>query len=172
MVLLLLVMANLTAVAAPLEVVRHEQLVTALSYQTEIANNLEKSQAPYMVRVYEVPTVIEECWGKIESCPDHLLYITASERDLNATPRLYRLPKAEGWKFVTWSGDCPPVDGQEIVGMVLQTALPDDNIDAEKRATWVAKEYTVCVSPNGATAKVKQHNKPLNPTGAKGAPAG
>ena len=86
-VLLLLVMANLTAVAAPLEVVRHEQLVTALSYQTEIANNLEKSQAPYMVRVYEVPTVIEECWGKIESCPDHLLYITASERDLNARKR-------------------------------------------------------------------------------------
>lgn len=61
----------------------------------------EHKKPPYAIRVLRLREH-GECDGPPESCPQAILYITASTFDEDPDQQVYKLPKAYDWEFVRW----------------------------------------------------------------------
>ena len=94
------------------------------------------------VRIVEVPVVIDDCWGTVNSCPDVELFIAYSTGDLRDEPVVYRLPAAKGWKIVR---------GHEPKSFDIATTLPEANIDLNERSRWSPTVYRVTIGSAGIT---------------------
>jgi len=113
----------------------------ALAYGSEIANNLELPNNGHLVRVFAVPSVIGECGGVLDSCPDWRLLITVSTGDLYDDPLLFELPMAKGWRFVSWDTSS---ESKKAVFQV-ETQIPGSNLNQEARKAWRPTNYRVSI---------------------------
>ncbi len=91
---------------------------------------------PYLVRAITSPTVIGECGGTIESCPDIRLFVVISMGDLGEIPKVLELPREKGWKFVSLSKS-----DTERVTLIFETTIPGANINIEQRNAWIPRKY-------------------------------
>ena len=124
--------------------INEPDMATLLAYCEEIADNFNQQNQSYYVRIYKTPQENGECWGKISSCPDVYILISIHEGDLYTKPGLHKLPVEKGWKFVRWESARPSTEMG--VGFVLQTTLPEANIDLTERENWVPAEYNIWVT--------------------------
>jgi hypothetical protein len=120
--------------AAELTQLKNPELAVALALS-------EKLSERDGIRIFAVPTVDGECWGKLSSCPDIRLLVTIGPEMLYQNPALYELPRAKGWKFVGWKGRGD---------FVVRTDIPDENLDNAERKRWRSIEYRVRISEKGA----------------------
>ncbi len=95
--LLTLLLAE-SAPADELKGIGDATLVDVLSNLEVLA---EHKKPPYAIRVLRLREH-GECDGPPESCPQVILYITASTFDEDPDQQVYKLPKAHGWEFVGW----------------------------------------------------------------------
>ena len=122
---------------------KHLDIATLLAYSDEIANN-QGATANYFARIFAAPLVNGECWGNISSCPDIELLVSIHQGDYYEAPKLFRLPKAKGWKFLNWID--PKGNDKKGIGFRVKTILPEANIDQKERENWKTITYEVWVS--------------------------
>ena len=125
--------------------VDNKDLANALAYGTELANSDSAPVSYPYIRLFEVPEVIGECWGTLESCPNWRLYIAISMGDLYEEPFLFQFPSSKGWKFLGWQ----QTDEPQTVRFRITTTLPGANLSAEVRESWKADVYEFSIGPNG-----------------------
>lgn len=148
----MLIFLPISSHAEELKGINNKELAYALGASSIISSNENEPNTPFNFRVFVVPTEINECWGKIESCPDHKLFITVTTGDIYDTPSLYQLPTAKGWDVVESLGTR---NGRREIGLKIQTMLPSANINIEERQKWEPAIYHVWLSEYSATIETK-----------------
>jgi len=136
--------------ASELKPLQDANLSTILGFLDELETTPRDSDQLYFVRAFAAPVELGECGGRISSCPDVRLYISASTGDLGDVPKLFVLPPAKGWEFVDWEkakGDA--------VGLILRTAIPSNNIDPAERKLWHPLVYHIWIGSQEAGFEVR-----------------
>ena len=140
------------AVASPLKPWNSHLVAATLAWSSEIANNkAEPSISLLEVKLISVPLQMGECWGKVNSCPDEILLISAVEDGLYKQPVLFRLPKAKAWAFVRWLPSRVKANAEPQVGFIVRTGVPGANIDESERERFRAIEYEIWLTSRGGS---------------------
>lgn len=150
LILAILAVTSTSAMCADLPPIKDVRLASVLGLSEEISPKLPTIGMPLFVRVYAAPSFIGECDGSVASCPDVRLFVSVSSGDLGETPALYELPAAKGWDFKGWDKSEASSD-KTRVGFVVQTALPESNIEASDRKAWHSESCHVLVSSEAAS---------------------
>lgn len=141
-----------TAVAAPLKPWNNHLVAATIAWSSELANNkADPSISLLEVKLISVPLQMGECWGKVTSCPDEVLLISAVEDGLYMQPILFRLPKAKAWEFVRWLPTKVKANNESQVGFIVRTGLPEANIDPLERERFSVIEYEVWLTSRGGS---------------------
>ena len=119
-----------------------KETARALAFGNLVAENTEMSGGQFIVKIFEVPQLLGECWGELESCPDVALLFTVHRPELYEDPKLYELPMSKGWEFGGWINE-----GRS--GFLVRTALPEANIEGIARSNWQSESYKVNLSMDG-----------------------
>ena len=135
----LLVLAFVSRSAEPLQPLANDAMARVLAWGQVLFDDRG-------IRVVEVPVTIGECWGALKSCPDIDLYVTYNTGDLYSDAVVYRLPAAKGWKVV---GLTSPNT------VLIETAIPEANVNEEERNRWRKQSFQVTVEEAGASIEQK-----------------
>ena len=138
------------AISEELQPLDNETLAQAMAFRAELANSDGNGSFAHTVRIWVFPKIIGECWGKISTCPDWRIVFTLVTGDMYDEPRVFELPVAKGWEFVSWHS-APDL---ESGAFTVRTALPSANIDSAERASWSETKYKVVVSADSATVEI------------------
>lgn len=150
-VLVVALAASTVAHASGLHPVRNRAgLAAALAWGTQLAETGPGAGQPYFVRVWAVPSQMNECDGPVASCPDIRLYVAVSGGDLGDSPALYELPPAKDWTFLGWDNSAS-TEAPSFSRFSIGTALPEANVSAEARMAWRSTVYRVSISPSTGT---------------------
>jgi hypothetical protein len=154
-IFLLLMMLPVFASPQQLTDIRDEHLAQMLANMVVLADDADAGNS-YKIRVIEVPAEFGQCSGSIMSCPDVELYIVVAANSTQMEPHLYKLPNAKGWKFDNWSilslrgSGCGANGKGNDIGLILETALPNANIDPRERRAWKSTIYDILIAPDCA----------------------
>ena len=97
--LLFIVLMPLHAASVELSPSTNSEMAFALATQ----QILYTSDTLPEVTVFQTWDKFSECAGTVESCPDSKIYIVVNIGDLYEEPKLYQLPPAKGWEFISSS---------------------------------------------------------------------
>jgi hypothetical protein len=148
---LLIGLIGANAVAAPLKAWDSPLVAAAFAWSSEIANNeADPSFSLLAVKLISFPLRLGECWGKVKSCPDEVLLISAVEDGLYKQPILFRLPTAKAWEFVRWLPSRKAKTGPQV-GFIVRTGLPEANVDTLDREKFRAIEYEIWLTSRGGS---------------------
>ena len=87
-----------------------------------------------------------ECDGSPQTCPQSVIYVTASETGEYPEQKTFKLPKKHGWEFVEWVKFTEYEGPENYVELKLKAQIP--NVDITD--SWWEDEYYL--------VKVNYHN--------------
>lgn len=148
-ILVLLLLAPVSALAEPLRSVRDAVLTRLLSDFEVLAEVETPVLAVRILRLRDEG----ECGSSLESCPQELVYVAVTNMGEVRDRRLYTLPKAHEWEFTDWKMVPRKQGDGELAVFEMRRKLVDTSGPIKK---WIYRTYEVRVSPSrGSLEEVK-----------------
>lgn len=103
----------------------------------------EKKEPPLTIRIIRVRDH-GECDGRPSTCPKEVLYLAVSTFDEAPDQKLYKLPKAYGWKFIEWKYFPKQEDPKQFLIFEVEEKVISKN---PKITWWEEKKFEIGVNP-------------------------